>query len=106
MALREERSANTMFYERAHEPLSAAGRAAAEKLVAVVDGLLPEGATHLVGEWCIADSELAFILHRLILNGDPLPERLKRYAERQWQRASVREWVEREAILRTVLTEL
>ena len=96
MALREERSANTMFYEHAQEPLSPAGRAAAEKLVGVVERILPEGAAHLIGDWCIADSELAFMFHRLILNGDPLPDRLRRYAALQWQRASVREWVERE----------
>ncbi len=96
MALREERSANTMFYERANQPLTSAGRAAADKLVAVVERLLPEGASHFVGAWSIADSELAFMLHRLILNEDPLPARLRRYAEDQWRRASVREWVERE----------
>ena len=36
------------------------------------------------------------MFHRLILNGDPLPDRLRRYAERQWQRPSVKEWVDRE----------
>jgi glutathione S-transferase len=96
MPLREERSANTMFYERAGAPLSPEGRAAADKLLRVVDRILPEGAEHLVGVWCIADSELSFMLHRLILNGDPIPDRLRRYAERQWQRPTVREWVVRE----------
>jgi glutathione S-transferase len=95
MPLREERSANTLFYERADTPLSPDGRAAADKLIRVVDRLLPRDAQHLTGDWCIADSELAFMLHRLILNGDSLPDRLRLYAERQWQRPSVREWVER-----------
>ena len=35
------------------------------------------------------------MLHRLILNGDPVPERLVKYAERTWQRKSVRDFVER-----------
>ena len=96
MALREERSANTMFYEHAREPLSAAGRAAADKLVDVVERVLPDGAEHLAGSWSIADSDLAFMFHRLILNGDAVPARLRRYAERQWQRPSVRAWVDRE----------
>ena len=96
MALREERSANTMFYERANAPLSEAGRSASEKLVSVLERVLPDGATQLFSEWCIADAELAFMLHRLILNGDPLPEHVQRYAETQWRRPTVREWVARE----------
>jgi glutathione S-transferase len=96
MALREERSANTLFYERAGAPLSPEGRAAADKLFRVVDRMLPDGAEHLAGDWSIADSELAFMLHRLILNGDPIPDRMQHYAERQWQRPTVREWVVRE----------
>lgn len=98
MPLREARSANTLFYERAGAPLSPDGRAAADKLIRVVDRILPRDAQHLTGDWCIADSELAFMLHRLILNGDSIPDRLRRYAECQWQRPTVREWVERERL--------
>jgi len=33
------------------------------------------------------------MLNRLVLNGDPVPARLADYAKRQWERASVLEWV-------------
>ena len=46
--------------------------------------------------WCIADADLAFMLHRLVLNGDPVPPNLKQYAETQWKRPSVRAYVEHE----------
>ena len=42
----------------------------------------------------IADVDLAVMLNRLILNGDAMPAQLVAYAQRQWQRPSVREWVE------------
>jgi glutathione S-transferase len=95
-ALREERPTTTMFYARAERPLSAAAQAAAEKLIRVSERLLAPAAEHLLGAWSIADSDLAFMLHRLLLNGDAVPERVRRYAEGQWQRPSVRAWVERE----------
>jgi glutathione S-transferase len=92
-ALREERPTTTMFYQRATTPLSAAGQAAADKLLHVADLLVAEGATSLFGPWCIADSELALMLHRLILNGHEVPFKIRRFAEVQWQRPSVREFV-------------
>jgi glutathione S-transferase len=55
--------------------------------------LLPEGQQNLFGEWSIADTDLALMLNRLILNGDDVPERLKEYASFQWQRASVQLWL-------------
>jgi len=57
MPVREERSANTMFYERAGEPLSSEGKAAAEKLFRVVDRILPRDAQHLVGGGARRSSE-------------------------------------------------
>jgi glutathione S-transferase len=93
-ALREERPTTTMFYQRATTPLSAAGQAAADKLLQVADLLIAQGATSLFGPWCIADSELALMLHRLILNGHDVPLKIRRLAEAQWQRPSVREFVE------------
>jgi glutathione S-transferase len=98
MPLRDERATTTMFYQRADRPLSPAGKAAAEKLIRVCDQLLPQRGDQLFGAWCIADSDLAFMLHRLILNDEPVPPRVRRYAELQWTRPSVREWVERERI--------
>jgi glutathione S-transferase len=32
----------------------------------------------LFGQWCIADAELAFMLQRLILNADHVPDPLLR----------------------------
>jgi glutathione S-transferase len=36
------------------------------------------------------------MLHRLLLNDHPVPGHIRRYAERQWQRPSVQEYVARE----------
>jgi len=93
LALREERSTATMFFERANAPLSEKAQAAADKLLRVAGALVPQSGEHLFGAWCLADSELAFMLHRLILNGDPLPDGIRTWAERQWRRASVQEFV-------------
>ncbi len=96
LPLREERSTETMFFEVATKPLGRAAQAAADKLLFVVDRLVPEGGTALFGTFCIADVDLGIALHRLILNGDPVPEKAQRYAAAQWSRPSVREFVERE----------
>jgi glutathione S-transferase len=92
-ALRDERSTVTMFYRFKLQPLSlAAGRDAA-KLVRVAEQLIPDNGGPLFGAWCLADSELAFMLHRLILNGDEVPAGVRAYAEREWSRPSVQEFV-------------
>jgi glutathione S-transferase len=96
MAIREERSTATMFYERAAVLLSAAGDAAAAKLLRVADLLVPQGSGSLFGAWSQADSDLAFMLHRLLLNGHEMPAKIRAYAEREWQRPSVQEFVTRE----------
>jgi glutathione S-transferase len=95
MALREERPTTSMFYERTTKPLSEAGRAAADKLVRVADALVPEGRTTLFGAWSIADADLTFMLQRLLLNEEPVPAKLRAFAEAQWRRPSVRAFVER-----------
>jgi glutathione S-transferase len=33
------------------------------------------------------------MLNRLVLGGDPVPERLAAYASTQWQRPSVQAWI-------------
>lgn len=96
MALREERSTTTMFYARAESPLSAAGEAAAAKLLRVAELVVPQGSGSLFGAWSQADSDLAFMLHRLILNGHAVPAKIRAYAEREWQRPSVQEFVTHE----------
>jgi glutathione S-transferase len=95
MALREERSTSTMFYTRATAPLGDKGQAAADKLFRVAGAVVPAQGEHLFGTWCLADSELAFMLHRLLLNRDPVPEDLRAWAERQWRRPSVQAFVDK-----------
>lgn len=92
-ALREERPTTVIFKEPVRKPLTEAGRAAAGKLLRVAASLLGEGADNLFGKWCIADTELALTLNRLVANGDAVPENLRRYVQAQWARPSVLGWV-------------
>ena len=94
MPLRSERSTGVLFYGPSTTPLSVEARDAAQKLFAGATALLAHGGPHLCGdEWCIADVDLAIMLNRLVLNGDPVPDDLVAYALRQWQRPSVQAWV-------------
>ena len=94
-ALREERSTATMIYEHATAPLSAAATADSDKLLRVAEAVLPASGGPLFGDWCLADAELAFMLHRLILNGDPVPARVRAYATTELSRPSARAFMER-----------
>ena len=94
MPIRTERSTDVVFLKRSPPALSAAAQAAAAKLFAAANALLPEGSQSLFGAWSIADTDLALMLNRLVRGGDEVPERLAAYAREQWRRASVREWVE------------
>lgn len=91
LALREERSTYTVFYKRAEQPLSPAAQAAADKLVHLAERVI-EG-PYLFGRWCIADTDLAIMLSRLVMNGDPVPQKLKDYVAHQWQRDSLQDWL-------------
>ncbi|HTB74484.1 MAG TPA: glutathione transferase [Polyangiaceae bacterium] len=94
-ALRDERSTMTMFFYRSRpRPLSPQAQRDVQRLVRVAEQVVPAGGGSLFGAWSLVDAELAFMLHRLILSGDPLPERLEAYARAQWTRPSVREFVE------------
>lgn len=93
-ALREERSTATMIYEHATAALSPAAAADAEKLLRVAGALQPTDGGPLFGSWCLADAELAFMLHRLILNGDPVPAPVRDYATAQLARPSARAFME------------
>ena len=94
-ALRQERPTETVFYNRAGEPLSDAGHSAAAKLIHVAGALIGAGQSTLFDEWCLADLDLAVALRRLWLDG--LPDPLRDYAETQWPRPSVRKWLEHNA---------
>jgi glutathione S-transferase len=96
MPIREERPTTTMFYQRATEPLSEKGVEAAEKLLGVADRLIRDGQTALFGgAYSIADSDLAFMLQRLLLNGHDTKPKIRAFVDAQWARASVREFVDR-----------
>ena len=92
-ALRDERPTTTMFYDRASEPLSAAGRRAADECVRVASAVVPSGGGPLFGAWSLVDTELAFMLHRLILNDHEVPEPVLGYARTQWRRPSLQAYV-------------
>jgi glutathione S-transferase len=94
-ALRDERSTMTMFFYRSSpKPLSGAAARDAERLIRIAEQLVPAGGGPLFGAWTLVDAELAFMLHRLILTGDPVPERIAAYARVQWGRPSAREFVD------------
>ena len=91
MALREERSTYTVFYRRADKPLSGEAQAAADKLIRLAEQVID--GQYLFGRWCIADTDLAVMLSRLVMNGDPVPQKLKDYVAHQWQRDSLQDWL-------------
>ncbi|MDE2400282.1 MAG: glutathione transferase [Burkholderiales bacterium] len=93
VALREERSTAVIFRQPSSSPLSASGKAAAQQLFEAADQLINERGEDLFGAWCMADTELALMLKRLVSNGDPVPAKLHAYVERQWQRPSVQAWL-------------
>ncbi|HEX7911905.1 MAG TPA: glutathione transferase [Paraburkholderia sp.] len=96
MPIRLERSTEVVFYGARGAPLTLAAQAAAQKLFSVAEALLTGHGLNLFGSWCIADTDLALMLNRLILNGDPVPARLQDYAAYQWERPSVKRWIELE----------
>jgi glutathione S-transferase len=91
--LREERPTHTMFYSPTHSPLSPNARQSAEHLVEVTQALLAAGGATIASQWSMADAELAFMLHRLILNGDSVPAPVADFARTQWGRPSVQRFV-------------
>ena len=93
MPIREERNTEVVFLRPVKEPLSPAASAAAQSLFQAADGWLEPQARNLFGDWCIADTDLALMINRLVLNGDKVPSQLVAYAEHQWQRPSVQTWV-------------
>lgn len=94
LVLRRERPFDLVYFGKKDTPLSDEARAAVERLVFVADRLLGEGAEHLFGDWSVADTDLAIMLNRLVANGDAVPARLAAYVRRQWDRDSVRAWMD------------
>ncbi|MGL4233752.1 MAG: glutathione transferase [Casimicrobium sp.] len=94
MPIRMERSTSTVFQHDKPQPLSADAKAAVAKLVQLADALIPADSGNLFGAWCVADTDLAMMLNRLVHNGDPVPEKIAKYVRTQWARPSVQAWVE------------
>ena len=97
LPIREERSAEYVFYPANSlppcAPLSRAALKAVEKLVSLGERIVPADGGPLFGAWCIADTDLAMMLQRLVKTGEPVPARLRTFAEREWQRPSVQAYV-------------
>ena len=93
MAIREERTTAVIFYGRRAAPLSALAESQARALFDVAEQVIPEGRATLFEHWCIADLDLALMLNRLAMHGDPIPARLVAYAQAQWRRPAVQRWV-------------
>lgn len=93
MPIRLERPTEVVFYSVKKPPLSMEGQRAADKLIGTAYQLIASNQVNLFDAWCIADTDLALMLNRLIFNGDAVPETLKKYAAHQWQRASVELWL-------------
>ncbi|WP_223448034.1 glutathione transferase [Pseudomonas sp. BF-R-19] len=94
LVVRKERPFDLVYFGKKNTALSDEAQAAVERLFFVAGHLLEEGAEHLFGDWSIADTDLAIMLNRLVANGDPVPIRLAAYVRRQWDRDSVRAWMD------------
>lgn len=95
MALREARPTSSVFGARAAAPLGDRAAIQAAELVAITEHLLTPGRTSLFSDWSIADADLALALMRLVANGDPVPDAVRNYARAQWQRPSLRAFLDR-----------
>jgi glutathione S-transferase len=93
--IRDERPTFVVFNSARRPPLSQAALEAAQQLFAAALALLDGRTDNLFGAWSIADVDLAMMLQRLVSHGDPVPQRLCDYANHQWRRESVQQWVNR-----------
>lgn len=91
--LKSERQADRIYFAEATKPLSEAAQFACEKLLSAADQLISDGRYGVFGDWCIADTDFALMLKRLVSCGDPVPPKVLRYVDRQWARPSVQQWV-------------
>jgi glutathione S-transferase len=93
MPIRDERPTFVVFCGAKRPALSAQAREAADKLFSAALTLLDNRTDNLFGDWSIADVDLAMMLQRLIVLGDPIPQRLVDYATLQWRRPTVQQWI-------------
>jgi glutathione S-transferase len=92
MAIREERSTETVFQGAAAGPLSQAAQNSVTRLYRVASELVSGEASTIASAFSIADADLSMMLQRLLANGDPMPEPLAAYTRAIWQRPSIRKW--------------
>lgn len=93
LEIREERSTEIIFYSKKNIlPLSEAASKSLNKLFSALEYVITENRLNIFNKWCIADTELSLMLNRLIMNGDAIPEKLKKYADQQWNNESVQKW--------------
>jgi glutathione S-transferase len=95
MPIRDERPTFVVFCGATRPALSAQAREAAETLFSAALTLLDGRTDNLFDDWSIADVDLAMMLQRLIVLGDPVPTRLIDYANLQWSRPTLQQWVRR-----------
>ena len=93
MPIREERPTFVVFSGARRPALSKQGLEAAQKLFAAALVLLEGRTEYLFGDWSIADVDLAMMLQRLVAHGDEVPQQLVHYANHQWLRPSVQQWI-------------
>ena len=93
MPIRDERPTFVVFCGARRPALSPQAVEATHKLFAAALQLLEGRSEYLFGEWSIADVDLAMMLQRLVARGDTVPRRLVDYANRQWLRPSVQQWI-------------
>ncbi len=96
MPIRDERPTYVVFCGAKRPALSERAREAADALFSAALALLDSRTNHLFGDWSIADVDLAMMLQRLIVLGDPVPQRLIDYAAHQWRRPSVEQWIHKQ----------
>src|SRR5712692_2305579 len=94
MPIRDQRSTSSLFYDRPVQPLNKEGEDSVARLLRVADTVIPETGTTLFAQWCIADADFALMLNRVVKHGHKVPAKIARYVEANWQRPSVREWVD------------
>lgn len=99
LPIRDERPTTVIFQQPSKTPLSDSARLAVETLFQAAEILLRDHHLSLFDQWCIADTDLALMLNRLVANGDQVPEPLAEYVQHQWQRPSVQAWIERSKAL-------
>ncbi len=92
-ALREARPTTAVFGPPLTTPLPAAARDDAARLCALLEAVLPPGASEVFDGWSLVDTDIALMLQRLLNNGDDLPPRIADYARAQWQRPALQAWL-------------